>query len=225
MTNRHKKFTENKSANKMKNKTCNKCKKIKTIDQFYKDNNRPDKLNFCCKQCLKKYRFEHKEQLIKSQQKYYLKNKKRIIKRQRAYYKLNREQVKKWNRNFYIKNQIKYRKLMVKRDKNRFNNDINYKIRSLLKTRLYLALKNNQKIGHTIELLGCSIDNLKKHLESKFTKGMSFSNYGKWHIDHIRPCSSFDLSKEEEQAKCFHYTNLQPLWAKENLSKGDKWIN
>ena len=52
---------------------------------------------------------------------------------------------------------------------------------------------------------------------------MSWGNYGKWHVDHIRPCASFNLVNEEEQKKCFHYTNLQPLWAKDNLSKGSKY--
>ncbi|GAI33061.1 unnamed protein product, partial [marine sediment metagenome] len=59
----------------------------------------------------------------------------------------------------------------------------------------------------------------KKHLEKRFVKGMSWKNYGKWHIDHIKPCATFNLSEKKEQRKCFHYSNLQPLWAKENLSK------
>jgi hypothetical protein len=74
----------------------------------------------------------------------------------------------------------------------------------------------------TINLIGCSIEHLRRHLAFQFQPGMSWSNYGKWHIDHIRPCAKFDLSKESEQKKCFHYTNLQPLWAKDNLIKGDR---
>jgi hypothetical protein len=97
---------------------------------------------------------------------------------------------------------------------------INCKIKNYLRTRIWWAIKNNYKSKHTMQLLGCSIDFLKQHLSSKFTSGMSWSNYGKWHIDHIKPCAKFDLSKEEEQRKCFHYTNLQPLWAKDNLRKG-----
>ena len=78
-----------------------------------------------------------------------------------------------------------------------------------------------------MELVGCSIPDLIKHLESKFQEGMNWSNYGfyGWHIDHIRPCSSFNLLNEEEQKQCFHYTNLQPLWAKDNLQKHNKWSN
>ena len=74
-----------------------------------------------------------------------------------------------------------------------------------------------------MKLVGCSIEKLKQHLESQFKEGMTFSNYGKWHIDHIRPCTSFDLSKLDEQYKCFHYTNLQPLWAEENLRKSSSY--
>ena len=73
-----------------------------------------------------------------------------------------------------------------------------------------------------MKLLGCSLDFLKQYLEFQFKKGMSWSNYGKWHIDHIKPCASFDLSKPNEQHKCFNYINLQPLWAIDNLRKKDK---
>lgn len=59
-------------------------------------------------------------------------------------------------------------------------------------------------------------------LEQQFTEGMTWENYGEWHVDHIRPCVSFDLSIPEQQQECFHYTNLQPLWAKDNLQKSDK---
>ena len=76
------------------------------------------------------------------------------------------------------------------------------------------------------ELVGCSMDQLKEHLERQFTEGMTWDNYGfyGWHIDHIIPCVSFDLTDIEQQKKCFHYTNLQPLWAKDNLSKGSRVV-
>jgi hypothetical protein len=67
--------------------------------------------------------------------------------------------------------------------------------------------------------LGCTIDELWNHLEKQFKPGMTKQNYGEWHVDHVLPCVSFDLSKEENQKKCFHYTNLQPLWAEENFKK------
>lgn len=72
------------------------------------------------------------------------------------------------------------------------------------------------------DLIGCTMDDFKKWISSQFKDGMSWENYGYngWHIDHIRPCASFDLTKSEEQKRCFHYTNLQPLWAKPNRSKG-----
>ena len=88
----------------------------------------------------------------------------------------------------------------------------------------YIRKSNIKKTHRTEELLGCTIEECKTYLESLFKEGMSWNNHGLngWHIDHIVPCSAFDLTKIEEQKKCFHYTNLQPLWAKDNLSKGDK---
>lgn len=100
--------------------------------------------------------------------------------------------------------------------------DANVKLRRMLRNRIYNALKGLVKVGTTHELTGCSNEDLTKHFESLFTEGMTWDNYGKWHVDHIVPCASFDLSKEENQKKCFHYSNLQPLWAIDNLRKNNK---
>ena len=78
------------------------------------------------------------------------------------------------------------------------------------------------KKASTMEILGCTAEDFKNYLENKFREGMIWENYGTWHIDHINPCYSFNLTKDEEQKRCFHYTNLQPLWARENLIKGKK---
>lgn len=95
-----------------------------------------------------------------------------------------------------------------------------YRLRHNLSTRLYMAV--GKKVGNTFELVGCSRDDLVSHLESKFTAGMEWTNYGKWHVDHIKPCCSFDLSDPGEQKKCFNWVNLQPLWASDNCSKGGR---
>lgn len=78
--------------------------------------------------------------------------------------------------------------------------------------------------GFILELCGISLAGLREHIAKQFKPGMSWANYGfdTWHIDHIRPCASFDLRDPEQQKKCFHYTNLQPLWAKDNLHKGSR---
>jgi len=104
-----------------------------------------------------------------------------------------------------------------------------HKISTCIRTRIKDALTYNRitsikKTQRTEKLLGCTIEECKTYLESLFKEGMSWNNYGYrgWHIDHIIPCSAFDLTELKEQKKCFHYTNLQPLWAKDNLSKGSK---
>lgn len=94
---------------------------------------------------------------------------------------------------------------------------------SRIRTRIYCVLKGIKKSARTTILLGCSIEQLRTHLASRFKRGMNWNNYGTaWHIDHIIPCHSFDLSKEHDQRKCFHYSNLQPLWSKDNLSKAKR---
>lgn len=110
-----------------------------------------------------------------------------------------------------------------KREREQARRDVDpiYRLRHNLSTRLYMAV--SKKVGKTFELVGCSRDELVSHLESKFTKGMMWDNYGTWHVDHIKPCCSFNLEDPEEQKKCFHWKNLQPLWARDNTSKGGKF--
>lgn len=111
------------------------------------------------------------------------------------------------------------------RHKERLKTDVNYKLSCSLRHRLNMAIKNNQKIGSAIEELGCSVEELKRYIESKFQIDMNWNNYGLkgWHIDHIRPLSSFNLSDIEEFKKACHYSNLQPLWWRDNIVKGDKY--
>lgn len=97
-----------------------------------------------------------------------------------------------------------------------------------LRCRLNNALKAKKKDKlHNLNFLnGCSIEELCSHLESLFQEGMTWENWSRdgWHIDHIRPCASFDLTDSAQQRECFHYTNLQPLWAADNIRKSDKWL-
>ena len=116
----------------------------------------------------------------------------------------------------------KHRKKLTEKFLERRKKDPAFKILTILRGRIRQALKGYNKSDLTVKLLGCNIEEFWIHLEKKFTKGMTRENHGEWHVDHIIPCASFDLSKPEEQAKCFHYTNLQPLWAIDNLKKGDR---
>lgn len=107
----------------------------------------------------------------------------------------------------------------------RVRRDPAQRIRATTRHRLWKALKGLSKSARSFELVGCTHRQLKLHIEAKFKPGMSWDNYGVhgWHIDHIRPCESFDLSDPEHQRACFHFTNLQPLWCHENWRKNDKW--
>lgn len=91
---------------------------------------------------------------------------------------------------------------------------------------MWSALAGRTKSSGTKKLIGCPIEILILHLESQFIEGMSWENYGPvWHVDHIKPCSNFDLSNPEQQRACFNYSNLQPLFAADNLQKGDKYVS
>ena len=137
----------------------------------------------------------------------------------------DKEKEKKRFNKWYQKNKKEYIKRVTKKRDERLKNDIAFKLQFLCRKRLYKAIKaqNKTKLDKTMSLVGCTPNELKAYIESKFDGNMNWENYGSyWHIDHIKPCASFDLSNIEEQQKCFHYTNLQPLEAKENMRKGKR---
>ena len=160
-------------------------------------------------------------------ERYYSKNKDKIKKRLKEWYLENKEKrkerYKENSRMNYYKDKKKKMARVMAYQKIKNKTDINWILRKRLRGRLQKALKGIIKSKKTMELLGVPhLDFLKAWLQSQFKEGMTWENRHLWHIDHIIPCSSFDLTKPEEQAKCFHYTNLQPLWASENLSKGNR---
>jgi len=167
----------------------------------------------------KKWYLKNREKKLEKNKKWYEKNKNEISKKRKEWYLKNKEKKLERNKKWYEKNKNYIRK----KNKKRRKTDFSYKLIINLRRRTLLALKGKCKSSNTMKLLGINnIEELWLHLEKQFKPGMTRKNHGFWHIDHRIPCSSFDLTKPEEQAKCFHYTNLQPLWASENLAKGSK---
>lgn len=107
--------------------------------------------------------------------------------------------------------------------KKQWRTNTEFRIKNTCRSRIRQAVIKGFKSGRTLDLLGVKdMQIVIQHLQKQFKERMSWDNYGEWHIDHIIPCASFDLTKESEQKKCFHYKNLQPLWAKDNIIKGCK---
>lgn len=134
-----------------------------------------------------------------------------------------------WQQTKRRKSGIKPRKIGRDPDANkvwerkRWRTDPAFRMAKNLRLRIRMAVKGYKKSDTTEKLTGCPISYLRLWLEAQFSLGMTWGNYGEWQIDHIRPCASFDFSNSEEQKQCFHYTNLQPLWAADNLAKSDNW--
>ncbi len=130
------------------------------------------------------------------------------------------------NKRHYAKRQADGRHRTAKRDY--YRNNLNARIAKSLRDRIRGELRkvSGFKSARTMALLGCSIESFKLYIAAKLLPGMSWENYNwdSWHLDHIRPCASFDLSKPEEQSACFHFSNLQPLWKDDNFKKGDTWM-
>ena len=137
----------------------------------------------------------------------------------RAWYAKNRDRALR-NVNAWVKNNLEKRRANALRWL--LKDEKEHPEKHALRERMRKALKGFAKTSTTKQLLGCSLEEFRAHLESKFKEGMSWDNYGRfgWHIDHIRPCSAFDLSDGVQQRECFHHTNLQPLWWRDNLKKG-----
>jgi GTP cyclohydrolase I len=115
-------------------------------------------------------------------------------------------------------------KAISKKYRQKYYTDAGFRITSLLRSRTLSAFKGKVKgkSDSILKLLGCTIEEFKKHIERQFQPGMSWANQGEWHFDHIIPCSKFDLTDEAQANACFHYTNYQPLWGVDNIKKGNK---
>lgn len=174
---------------------------------------------------------------------YYLKNKDRISASAKKRYANNPEYYKKKSKAWAINNPerrretsraghkrrmaidpSKRRKWYAAWARKRRASDPLFKLETTCRNRILSAISGHCKSAKTQELLGCSVEFLKAHLESKFKIGMHWDNHGRfgWHVDHIIPCYNFDLSDPWQQRKCFHFTNLQPLWWNENLEKSNR---
>ena len=190
--------------------------KIRAYDREYKRKlylKNPEKMRAIAR--AKYERIKADPERLKRYREYHIKYNKQYDKayRQTEEYKVRHcERAKKW----YKKNAKKIYQQRRKRPYER--------LASVIRARIHDVLKNGYKSDRTEKLIGISIKELKVYIENKFKSGMTWDNYGfyGWHIDHIRPLSSFDLTTPEGQKEAFHYTNLQPLWAKENLHKHSK---
>jgi hypothetical protein len=195
-------------SNKMQ-KWCPRCQTMKNKTEFNKHQKRHDGLQSHCRECLKEQqKLWAKTDAGKNKiQKYRKKHKNKLLSYGKEYRKKNRKKITEY-------------------EKNRILTDENFKIRKLMRSIVIRAIKrvsnNNTKYSSTITQIGCDDQFFKQHIENQFKRGMSWTNHGKWHIDHIKPCASFDLTDPEQQKLCNHYSNLQPLWKKDNLKKRDK---
>lgn len=215
-------------------KTCSKCKQQKELESFHFGKNYKDGRQSRCKACSKiarkswaienrehvnemarKWAMNHPEEKKLRDRIYSFSHREEARKRSREHYYKNREEKLKYARFYRQKEDFKQKRNLIHRE--RYGTDPTYKLLYILRNRLRKVVTGRRK--RTKDLVGCSLEELRSHLENLFKDGMSWENHGEWHIDHIRPCVSFDLSKSEEQARCFNFSNLQPLWAKENLSK------
>lgn len=193
-------------------KQCTKCGDIKKLDEFNWRNKARGTKTSQCKSCACEYRHAH-----------YKKNKEKEKAYQKTYYEANKEQCRRVNKKWIMANPHYFNEWRKKQ----YATNIQFVIRTRLRAICKWAIKQNSKSAKTMELLGCSCDEFIEYwmplLERIKAKEQDFLT-GKVHIDHIKPCSSFDLTDPQQQATCFHYTNLQPLWAKDNIRKSNKII-
>ena len=208
-------------------KICTKCQREKELIQFKPDSRLKSGYGSQCLDCHKvysiQYNVKHNRSLKQAKKRNYLENRERYLAQKKQYRLDNSQKLKIKASAYYESNKDKIIKRVSCWQKNRRASDPQFRIARNLRKRVWEALRSQSAIkkDKTIKLVGCSVKQLMCHLESLFEINMSWSNYGDWHVDHKKPCSSYDLTNPQPQQDCFHYTNLQPLWARDNLSKNN----
>ena len=227
-------------------KTCGKCKIPKKLENFAKNKGKPDGYSATCKSCLKMYYENNKQSILERNKRYTELNKDKVKDFHKNYRKENREKQNLYNKEYYrenkekclllgknykVKNADAIRKWINSYEDDKINNDPIYKLKKRTRTLIYSSFKRAcrgvyKKGLKTEVLLGCEFNVFFEHIQSLFTEGMTLENYGqgegKWNIDHKIPLAT--ATSEEEIIKLNHYTNLQPMWAIDNILKSDKII-
>jgi hypothetical protein len=203
----------------METKICSKCGFEKEVCEFYKNNRNPKIYRGQCKKCMNdsslKYKTDNKEIISEKNKKFRLENPEINKEKCRNFKKNNPDYFSKW-----VEKNKEHRKKYIKE----YNSDPKIRIKNSLRSRINELLNKKYNNHRTFDLVGCEFEFLLNYLEKHFIDGMSWDNYGYygWHIDHIIPLSS--ANSEDEIRKLYHYTNLQPLWAKDNMKKSNKII-
>ena len=209
-------------------KICNICNTEKALSEFNKNKSYKDGYVAICKSCRNSRRRELRAQNLDAYNKVgranYYKYRDTILEQRKKKYISNAEEIKSKVKEYRKTEQHKVcrRKYESLYQKTRMLEDPQYRMRTILRGRVGKFLTGEYKRGKAVEEVGCSIAEFKKHLEAKFKDGMTWDNYGKngWELDHIIPLIDFDLTDEVQYKKAAHYSNIQPLWNKENLAKG-----
>ena len=204
-------------------KTCCTCKQLKNLIGFGKNKSTKDGYTKQCKFCINEY-YRNNKLKFSIRAKTYRYPRKEETKIKRAeYFKTHKKEKAEYDLEYRKKNKTKFSEAK-KRYAERNKNNPQFKLKRNLRRRIHHILKGCSKSQHSIDLLGCEINFYIKYLESKFQEGMNWDNYGMygWHVDHIIPCSSFDLTDIEQQKRCFNYSNTQPLWWIDNLKKSSR---
>jgi len=207
-------------------KVCTRCNKEKELNLFVTRKISSDGYASQCKECHSliykgKNKYKDINKFKEYQKQYRLKNKDKLTKYTNEWYLENKERLLSYQKKYREKNNVNINLQKKVYRKNRLENDDLYKFKQNIRNRMSQAFRKTswKKDGSEL-LIGCSFNIAKEHIENNFKLGMSWSNHGEWHIDHIIPLSS--AKTKDELIKLCHYTNLQPLWAIDNLSKGNK---
>jgi hypothetical protein len=203
-------------------KICNKCNEEKELSEFNKDKYKKDGYMNFCKECRHEKHILNKEINNKRSREYGSKNKEN----RKKYNEKNRKKLNEYSKNWKINN-LEYKerqsKLKWNRDKSKRENDPLFKLTYNIRTLISKTIREfgSAKKSKTYLILGCSFEEFKIYLENQFSEGMNWENYGKWHLDHKKPISF--ANTEDEIYELNNYKNFQPLWAFDNLSKGNRY--
>jgi len=197
----------------MPEKACSVCKVVKPLDEFSRETRSKSGYRGDCKECAKEY---------------YQNNKEERKEYNRQYHKNNREKLLEYHKQYYQNNKESMAERQKQYNNDKYNNNPTFRLRHNVRRLILHALDRNNGSKHgesVMKYLPYTIEQLKEHLESQFVEGMSWENRTEWHLDHVKPQSllPYDSMSHPNFQKCWALSNLQPLWAADNMSKGNKF--